>query len=136
MLSRGSGKDRNAERSSLCVTPTPEQCMTPRKEADPQACLNCSRNMTKRRRTPPPCGDRRRRWPQKLQRCGPTSSDAGMKELEQILEREEMGLVLSDPAALEMKLSSLYELLQFHNLPQSILLHLWKPLGLCFNHSD
>ncbi|XP_074200685.1 bis(5'-adenosyl)-triphosphatase isoform X4 [Camelus bactrianus] len=95
-----------------------------------------SRNMTKRRRTPPPCGDRRRRWPQKLQRCGPTSSDAGMKELEQILEREEMGLVLSDPAALEMKLSSLYELLQFHNLPQSILLHLWKPLGLCFNHSD
>lgn len=59
-----------------------------------------------------------------------------MKELEQILEREEMGLVLSDPAALEMKLSSLYELLQFHNLPQSILLHLWKPLGLCFNHSD
>lgn len=30
----------------------------------------------------------------------------------------------------------LYYILRFDNLLQSILLHLWKSSGLCFNHDD
>ncbi|XP_020926415.1 bis(5'-adenosyl)-triphosphatase isoform X2 [Sus scrofa] len=43
------------------------------------ASMMSSRNMTERMRTPPPYGDQRRIWQQKLQLCGATSSDAGTK---------------------------------------------------------
>ncbi|XP_027966216.1 bis(5'-adenosyl)-triphosphatase [Eumetopias jubatus] len=44
------------------------------------ASMMSSRNMTRRRRTPQPCGGPRRKWQQKPQCCGPTFSDcAGMK---------------------------------------------------------
>lgn len=33
--------------------------------------------MTRRRRTPQPCGDRRRTWQRKLQHCGSTFNDSG-----------------------------------------------------------
>ncbi|XP_072641673.1 bis(5'-adenosyl)-triphosphatase isoform X2 [Canis lupus baileyi] len=39
-----------------------------------------SRSMTRKRKTPRPCGDPRRKWQQKPQPCGPTFSDfTGMK---------------------------------------------------------
>ncbi|XP_048953777.1 bis(5'-adenosyl)-triphosphatase isoform X3 [Canis lupus baileyi] len=42
--------------------------------------LSSSRSMTRKRKTPRPCGDPRRKWQQKPQPCGPTFSDfTGMK---------------------------------------------------------
>ncbi|KAM8925081.1 bis(5'-adenosyl)-triphosphatase isoform 1-T2 [Lycaon pictus] len=42
--------------------------------------MQSSRSMTRKRKTPRPCGDPRRKWQQKPQPCGPTFSDfTGMK---------------------------------------------------------
>lgn len=44
--------------------------------------------MTKQRRTPRPCGDRRRTWQPRRPRCGPTSSDAGKDAASSSLTRQ------------------------------------------------